>query len=317
MIPYIDMHCDTLAEAVELKKETIVDFKERAIDVERLVKGGAKAQFFAAYIDQDKSKDPYNDFLDMREVLINTLKATDKLKPATSYKDVLKNSMEGAVSAVLTIENGCLVYGDMDKLFDLKNLGVSLITLTWNQVNCFGHPHSEEKNEMAKGLTPFGKEAISVMNDLGIIIDVSHLSDGGFFDVAALSDKPFVASHSNCRAISPHTRNLTDDMIRIVANKGGVVGLNFASDFLNPDMQTTVSRVDMMYEHAKHIIDVGGVESIAIGTDFDGITCELEIPSCEHMPRLFEELNKRGISDTALEYMAYKNAARVMKDCLK
>ena len=154
------------------------------------------------------------------------------------------------------------------------------------------------------------------MNNTGIIIDVSHLSDGGFWNVAELSKKPFVASHSNCRAISPNTRNLTDDMIRAIAEKGGVIGLNFSADFLNPDMSHEFSSIENLFLHAKHIIDVGGIESIGIGSDFDGITCKLEVPSCDKMPLLFEAFEKRGISHASLEYLAYKNVERVIKDCL-
>ena len=316
MISYIDMHCDTLAEAVELGRKTITEFPERAVDVMRLKKAGTEAQFFAAYIDQDKSKDPYEDYMAMRKVLTETAFETGDLKLATSYEDLSRNFSKGIVSAFLTIENGCLVNGDMKKLKELKEQGVSLITLTWNQSNCFGHPHSEKPEEMKLGLTDFGKEAIEVMNDLGIIVDVSHLSDGGFWDVADIAGKPFVASHSNARSIAPNTRNLTDEMIRAIANKGGVIGLNFAADFLNPDLSHEKSTIDMLFVHAKHIIEVGGIESIAVGTDFDGITCELEIPSCDKMPLLFEEFKKRGMSHTSLEYLAYKNVERVIKDCL-
>lgn len=312
MIPYIDLHCDTLAEGVELSKENIVSFPERAIDVERLVKAGAKAQFFACYLDQEKSKDPWGDFLAMRDLLGRTLEATDKLKFAANYHDMFFNAHSGAVSAFLAIENGCLVDGDMDKLVDLRNMGVSLITLTWNQANCFGFPHSDKKEEMEKGLAKFGKEAIRVMNDLDIIIDVSHLSDGGFYDVAALSRAPFIASHSNCREIAPHTRNLTDDMIRIIALKGGLMGLNFCPEFLDPTLSKDNSRIDMMCEHILHAINVGGIESIAIGTDFDGISGNLEIDSCEKMPLLFDALKKRGLDETSLEYTAHKNVERII-----
>ena len=316
MISYIDMHCDTLAEAVELGRDSIISFDERAIDVARLEKGNCKAQFFAAYLDQDKSVDPYKDYTAMRQVLLNTVSRSDKLVFTGNSSELNRNFDEGKISAFLTIENGCLVEGKMERLKELKEQGVSLITLTWNQANCFGFPHSSESSLMAKGLTDFGKEAIEEMNNLGIIVDVSHLSDGGFYDVAAISKKPFVASHSNCRSIAPHTRNLTDEMIRIVAEKGGVIGLNFAADFLNPDLSHENSTVDMLFLHAKHIIEVGGVESIGIGTDFDGITCKLEIPSCDKMPLLFEAFEKRGMNHTSLEYLAYKNVERVIKDCL-
>jgi len=316
MNKYIDLHCDTLAEGVELGKKNIVIFPERCVDILRLEKGGAKAQFFAAYLDQDKSQDTWADFLAMHDLLETTAASTDKIAITHNYDELQANDNKGIISAFLTVENGCLVEGDFDKLKQLKNMGVSLITLTWNQTNCFGNPHSGKAEEMSLGLTPFGKEAIEVMNDLGIIIDVSHLSDGGFYDVASISKKPFVASHSDCRSISPHTRNLTDEMIKVLADKGGIAGLNFAPDFLEPDMSKEHSRIEMMVKHVHHMINLGGIEFVGIGTDFDGVTGELEINSCDKMPLLFDALLKSGITESQLDYIAYKNAERIIKECL-
>ena len=170
---------------------------------------------------------------------------------------------------------------------------------------------------MNRGLTSFGKEAIEVMNEWGILIDVSHLSDGGFEDVMKISKKPFVASHSNCRALSPHPRNLTDDMIRKLAEKGGVAGVNFAPEFLDSDIKTKKSTIQNLTAHIKHFIEIGGVECVGLGTDFDGITGEFEIGEPEKMELLFEQLHREGISETVIEKIAYKNVLRVIKDSMK
>jgi len=192
-----------------------------------------------------------------------------------------------------------------------------LMTLTWNDPNCFGQNHSVDPAFMQRGLTDFGKEAIPYMNDLGIIVDVSHLSDGGFYDVAELSKKPFVASHSNCRALSPSTRNLTDDMIRVLACKGGVAGINFEPTFLNMDSNDIHSRVSRMCDHVEHFIMVGGEECVGIGTDFDGIGGEFEISDCTKMNLFFDELHRRKISDRVIEKIAFGNVSRVIKDSMK
>ena len=155
------------------------------------------------------------------------------------------------------------------------------------------------------------------MNELGVAVDVSHLSDGGFWDVVKLSKRPFVASHSNCRALSPHSRNMTDEMICALAEKGGVMGLNFAGPFLNADGKGRESTLERMILHLKHMIKVGGIEIAAIGTDFDGTDGIFDIPDCSKMQLLFETMEKHGFTGEQIEKIAYKNVKRVMRDMIK
>ena len=169
---------------------------------------------------------------------------------------------------------------------------------------------------MAQGLTDFGKEAIGYMNDLGMIVDVSHLSDGGFRDVAEISRKPFIASHSNCRALNPHPRSLTDEMIRALADRGGVLGLNFCPAFLTENPEEENSSVDALAAQLRHRIRTGGLECATIGTDFDGISGSFEIPSADYMPVFFEALEKRGFTPRELEYVGWRNAERVFRETM-
>jgi membrane dipeptidase len=191
-------------------------------------------------------------------------------------------------------------------------LGVRLITLTWNFPNEIGFPNCQNEY-MNKGLTEFGKEVVYEMNKLGMVIDVSHLSDGGFYDVANLSSKPFVASHSNSRSIRSHTRNLTDDMIRTLAEKGGVTGINFCAAFLGSSRD---GRIDDMVEHIKHLRNIGGIDVIALGSDFDGIGNDVEIKDSSEMNKLAYELSKQGFNDDEIEKIFFKNALRVIKEVL-
>lgn len=228
-----------------------------------------------------------------------------------------ENLQNGKLSAFLTMENAYAVRGKLENLKKFHEMGVGLMTLTWNDPNCFGQNHSSDKILMQIGLTEFGKEAIPYMNELGIVIDVSYLSDGGFYDVAEYSRKPFVASHSNCRELSPSTRNLTDDMIRLLAEKGGVSGINFEPTFLNICHTDIHSRVSRMCDHVEHFIKVGGVECARIGTDFDGIGGEFEIPDCTKTNLFFDELHRRKLGDDTIGRIAYKNVARVIKESMK
>lgn len=334
---YIDMHCDTLAKAAAQQKKTAGELKDTMVDAKRLHQCGAKAQFFAIFLQQKKEEnwsDPglayteknnlwYTDaeiqkqMRDMYDVYCNTMETcSDIIAPAYNYEALQRNWQQGKVSAFLTIENGCIVDGKMERINKLYQMGVRLITLTWNDDNCFGHPHAKETERMQLGLTPFGREAVTYMTELGILVDVSHLSDGGFYDVAELVKGPFVASHSNCRELAPATRNLTDDMIRVLAEHGGVAGINFYPPFLNADSVDKVSRIEKMCEHVKHLVNVGGIESVGIGTDFDGIEGKFEIADCMEMEKLFDALQKKGFSEDAMEKIAYKNVERVIREVM-
>ncbi|MCD8347926.1 MAG: dipeptidase [Lachnospiraceae bacterium] len=239
---------------------------------------------------------------------------SDIIAMARTASEIEENFRAGKMSAVLTIEDGRMVNGNMERLIALREEGVCAIALTWNFANCFGSPNSKDPAVMNTGLTSFGKEAVEVMNDIGILIDVSHLSDGGFWDVVKLSKKPFVATHSNCRAISPHQRNLTDEMIRVLAQRGGVSGLNFSPDFLSPDLTNQVTRVELLADHVMHFIKIGGEDCVGLGTDFDGIEGSFEIGYPAQMYLLFEELSRRGLSQRQLDKIKSGNVLRVMRE---
>ena len=324
---YIDMHCDTLSLGLAQHQSTITNLNGSMVDIERLQQAGIGAQFFAMFVPQRDVPKWYGmEEMPEHEVLLDMMsdifwktieENENRMAFAQSYEKMQENLREGKMSAFLTMENGFAVRGNMENIKKFHDMGVGLMTLTWNDPNCFGQNHSTDRTLMQKGLTDFGKEAISYMNDLGIIVDVSHLSDGGFYDVAERTKKPFVASHSNCRELSPSTRNLTDDMIRVLANKGGVAGINFEPTFLNWNQEDIHSRVSRMCDHVEHFIKIGGEECVGIGTDFDGIGGKFEISDCTKMNLFFDELHRRKISDGVIDKIAYGNVARVIKDSMK
>ena len=327
MLSYIDMHCDTLSKGLAFHQSTITAIPDTMLDIHRLQQSGAAAQFFALFLPQRNVPEWYgmekmpelDELMQMMyDIFQNTLKENKNcISFARSFEKMQENLQNHKLSAFLTMENGYLVKGRMENLKKFHDMGVGLMTLTWNDPNCFGFPHSKNPEEMKRGLTEFGKEAVGFMNEIGMIIDVSHLSDGGFYDVAKISKKPFVASHSNCRALSPSTRNLTDEMIKILAENGGVAGINFEPSFLNEYQEDRRSRVSRMCDHAEPLIRIGGKECVGIGTDFDGIDGDFEIQDCTGMELFFEELHKRKISDDVIEKIAFSNVSRVIKDSMR
>lgn len=322
---YIDMHCDTLMEAFFAGKEDIYEFPNAMVDLRRMAQGMCMAQFFAVFLPCNDiwewyQKEPVSDD-EYIEACENIFYASIKQYPAIlayagNGRDIEDNHKKGLMSALLTMEDGRAVQGKISRLEEFYKHGFRLISLTWNDKNCFGSPNSRKAEIMKEGLTPFGKEAVVRMNELGMLVDVSHLSDGGFYDVSRVSKKPFVASHSNCREICNHPRNLTNDMLRILGERGGVAGVNFGPEFLDDTPGNEDSRIEQMACHLKHMIRYGGIECAAIGTDFDGIEGNLEISSPAFMDRLFEHLKKDGLSSEEIEKIAYKNVMRVLHEVL-
>ena len=307
----IDLHCDTILRCVDSEGKVKLGKNDLCIDVHKLRKGGSLAQFFAMYVDLDMDKEPLDRCLDMIDCFYNELEENSKdIAFAGSAADMDRNDAEGRLSAFLTVEEGGVVEGKLQNLRNLYRLGVRLITLTWNYPNCIGYPNADWVHK-DKGLTPFGEEVVAEMNRLGMIIDVAHLSDRGFYDVARLSAKPFVASHSNARSVEGHTRNLTDEMLRLLAEKGGVTGMNMEPSFLGGG-----GTIEAMVRQLSHMRKVAGVDVIAIGTDFDGTSSLSVIRNTAEIGLLCDALQKAGFSSGEIEKVMYKNAERVMRTVL-
>jgi membrane dipeptidase len=308
----IDLHCDTILRCIDSNGEVKLRKNDLCIDVQKLKKTGSLAQFFAMYVDLENDTEPMDRCLDMIDNFYNEIEEnSDDIAFAGSIADMEKNSSEGKISAFLTVEEGGAIEGKLQNLRNLYRLGVRLITLTWNFPNCIGYPNFEWKHR-DEGLTPFGIEVVAEMNRLGMIIDVSHLSDQGFYDVSKLSKKPFVASHSNARAVEHHARNLTDDMLRTLAEKGGVTGINLEPIFLGDE-----GTVEAMIKQISHMRKVAGIEVAAIGTDFDGTSPLTAIKDISCMDILFDALKKAGFTSGEIDKIAYKNTERVIREVLK
>lgn len=316
----IDMHCDTVlglmhGENVNLKKNAL------CVDLEKMRQADSMVQFFACFIymkrfqGNDRFAQGYQHALKMiARAKEEFAKYPEEIVLTTSFDEMMQNEQAGKMSAILTVEEGGVIDGKMENLEELYRQGIRLITLTWNEENCLGFPNSKDANVMNQGLKPFGIEVVERMNELGMIVDVSHLSDGGFWDTIKYSKKPVIASHSNARTLCNHQRNLTDEMIRALAEKGGVSGINFYPYFLNENGKATI---DDLIRHIEHLYYVGGEDFVAMGTDFDGFDDgELDIKHLGEIPYLYEALKKRKFNDSQIEKFWHKNAMRVMKEVL-
>ena len=320
---FIDMHCDTLDRMT--KKGAIGDLMVNncSVNIEGMKATDVGAQFFACYINRDEMtgnsifarwESGYERVLYMIDYLKKEEKAhEEEFSLARNAKEIEENERAGRRSAVLTVEEGGILNGDMNRLEHLYIEGTRLMTLMWNYENCLGHPNSRDEKVMQAGLKPFGIEVVERMNELGMLVDVSHASDGSFWDMLNYSKAPVVASHSNCRALCDHPRNLTDEMIHALAEQGGVSGLNFFGMFLGGKPE---SGIEEMVAHVMHMVDKGGEDFPAIGSDFDGFFGmeHMDISCTRELERLEAPLRKAGLNSAQIDKIFYQNIMRVLKE---
>lgn len=327
----IDMHCDTILSLWEQGENASLRKNGLSVDIEKMEQGHVLVQNFALFTHRKEEAIPEKRTMDLMDRYWSELEHNkDRLAPVLCFEDIEKNARDHKISCLLTLEDGGVVFDDLAMLRNYYRLGVRMIALTWNYPNGIGYPNLSmddftdykqasllQKVDNENGLTEFGIRYVKEMERLGMIVDVSHLSDAGFWDVVHHATKPFVASHSNARTICPVARNLDDDMIRALDQKGGVMGLNFCGDFLETHAAANgPSRVEAMVRHILYIRNIASINCIGIGTDFDGIHSDLEIPSSAHMWKLQEALRKAGLPQEDIEKVFYRNVLRVYEETL-
>lgn len=256
--------------------------KNAQISLEKLVGGGCFLQCFALFTPPD-AKEPWK-------------RAQRFIAAFCAAKGELERA---GIRGILTVENGGILEENLSRLGFLISAGVKMFGFTWNEENCLGFPCGERG-----GLKPFGRRVAEELFSRGVFADVSHLSDEGvseLSEIAASFRVPVIASHSLSRAVWRHKRNLTDGQIRRIADTGGLVGVNFVREFLGKRS---------IFEHIAHIVDTGGEDVIALGTDFDGTENPL-YAGAEEMPRFFEDMERAGLSPRLTEKLAYGNISRL------
>jgi len=316
--PFVfDLHCDTVL-SMYLSRKTLSSW-DGHININKLESFKKGVQSFALFLatndaaaEHGVTEPPYELFNSMYNVFDREIKANSgRISQVRCWADIKKSLDENRVSALLTLEDCVLFDGKIERVDEVFEKGVRIAALTWNYENSLGFPNSFDANEHKKGLKPFGFEVVERMNELGMIVDVSHLSEGGFYDVAKVSKKPFIASHSCARALCDHSRCLTDDQLHVLGDMGGVCGVNFYSKFLVKDSDHTAT--DDVVRHMDYIRNKAGTEAVAFGSDFDGIDCELEFEDYAGLPMLIKAMEK-CFTDDEIELICNNNAMRVFKE---
>ena len=303
-----DGHCDTILkcylEGGGLRRQT------GHLDLERRRGKGRWAQFFATFGSPEDMPDRslWEVFLEEYALFRSEIDANaDLVTFCRTGVEAEAAFAAGKTAAFLSAEGAELLDCDLEKLRMAHRMGVRIVNITWNHPNALSGTNAEEPD---RGLSEQGRAFVKTMGELGMLVDVSHLSDPGFWDVMEITHRPVVATHSNSRAVFPHPRNLTDEQFTAIINTNGVAGLNMYAGFLgdDPDFDTVVS-------HLEHFLALGGENNVSMGGDWDGITSMPRgMNGIQDMEKLYEHLLRRNYSETLLEKVFYSNLMRVVNE---
>lgn len=310
----VDAHCDTLLEVVRGKRELGTKSASGHTDLIRMRTGGIGVQFFAAFIEEEyKPGRCLRRTMQMLDVFFRELDINqNQMRLIYHYKDIEKTVREGKIAAILAIEGGEFLEGDLSVLRLFYRLGVRSIGLTWNQRNEIADGIWERNS--GGGLTVFGRRLVREMNNLGILIDLAHIAEKGFWDALELSEQPVVVTHANCQTLHKHPRNLNDQQLLALGKKGGLVGITFAPDF----MARADANINHVLDHIDHVAKIAGTDSIGIGSDFDGIGVTPKgLEDGSKFMNLTLGLVERGYTKREIQGILGENFLRVLRKVLK
>ena len=308
------------------------------LDLPRAREGGFGGGFFAVWVPSPKEQTPESTpgrtpralppALDAAFALRHSIAATamlfkieersdGKFRVVHTAAELQRCLNEEVMPAVLHFEGADAIDTDLDTLHVLYRAGLRSLGLVWGRPNAFAEGvavYFQRSPDTGPGLTEAGKELVRTCNNLRIMIDVSHLNERGFWDVAALTDAPLVASHSNAYALCASSRNLTDPQLDAIAASDGMIGLNFAVNFLREDAARDASTpLEVMVRQIDYLVERVGIDRVGFGSDFDGVLISQEIRDVSGLPRLMSALRDRGYDDQALRKLANENWIRVLR----
>lgn len=338
MLPLIDLHCDTLFKLAASPERFFLSPNETVSHLfyEGLRSSGSLLQCFAMFTDlcDPVYPTPLSSIRAQYRAFRHILSLSEgTIRQIQTAPELLSCRKEKKIGALLTIEEGCLSPNPISLLPALRSLGIRMTTLTWDYHNLLATASNNttplysprlsslssgllQPHPKHPGLSPSGIDYVREAEHLGILIDVSHLSDASFYDVVSHSKKPFLASHANARSVWNVPRNLSDDMLRAIASRGGIIGLNLHEPFLCPTPASPKQVLSSLVQHAKHILSVAGSDALALGTDFDGTPGNVAIPDVTFLYRLEHALKESGVSSHQIEKFFSENAFRFFSENL-
>ncbi|MEI7599454.1 MAG: dipeptidase [Aestuariivirga sp.] len=342
LVPVFDGHNDVLLRLwMKKQADPIADFlngdEGGHLDLPRMIKGGFQGGFFAIFapspqdadLDDDEDMNPppantvgqigaLNATIGMASILFRIEERSEgRFKVCRSAAEIRDAVAQGKIAAIFHIEGAEAIDPELKSLDVLHKAGLRSIGLVWSRDNAFGHgvpfkfPSSPDTGP---GLTEAGKALVRRCNELKIMVDVSHLNEKGFWDVARHSTAPIVATHSNAHALSASSRNLTDDQLKIIGKSGGMIGLNFANGFLRADGRwQSENGLDTMLRHLDHLMKMAGEDHVGLGSDFDGARIPSQIGDVTGLPRLVEAMAAHGYGEKLAQKLCSENWMKVLE----
>ena len=300
-------------------------------DLPRLVQSGLTAEFMSAFVDAPFARTAPDSSFERAMRLSDSVHAfvgrhPEQLLFATTAADVRRAKREGKVAILIGVEGGHAIESSLDNLRALHRRGVRYLTLTWNNGNDWAGSSIGLDGTRTGGLTDFGREVVREMNRIGMLVDLSHVSEPTFFDAVAASRLPVIASHSSARALNDHPRNLSDAQLLAVKRNGGVVNVNFFSRFIDPNVLRAFNAkqeplpttpLSVLIDHIDHVAKVAGVDHVGLGSDFDGVSALPDgMEDVTMLPRIAQSLLDRGYSEGDVRKILGGNMLRVMEQAL-
>jgi len=313
--PILDGHEDFVTAIPRQKRDFLTESTEGHVDWPRAQKGGLGGTFVSIFLNDRKAEqnavgyamEELNDYLRIGD------RSGGEVRVVRTAPELDAALEAGAFAGILHFEGADPISRSLKELRVFYETGLRSIGLVWSRSTIFAEGVRFEGRQPTTGLTDAGLELVAECGRLGVVVDVSHLSPEGFWDLVRVTERPFVATHSCVKAISPHVRNLDDAQIRAIADKDGTIGINFATAFLRPDMQrNTDVPLDLVVRHFEHVIDLVGDRHVSFGSDYDGADVPRELGDATRLPVLLRAFERRGWSDDRIERVANGNFRRVL-----
>lgn len=315
-----DWHVDTLFQLTRRWYDLRHKQPHRDLDLPRMKQGGLGAQVFSLWVPPRVMKKPGGGWRYLNRMVETFRKVLrysgGMLVQARTAEDVRRIQRQGKIAALLGLEGVHPLEGQLDRVPILAQWGVVYVGLTWNNSNAFATSALDElraKGRPLRGLTALGQKLVRLLEKHRILVDVSHAGQQTFWDVAKMAKRPWIASHSNAYRLCPHFRNLRDRQLKAIAKAGGVIGINFYTLFLRSGKQHHRATLQDVVRHIQYMVRVVGIEHVALGSDFDGITSRPQ--GLEHvgqLPRLIRTLQHHGFSSSQIRKILGENSLRVL-----
>lgn len=302
-----DLHCDTLTRSLYCPATTgagLLDDSAAQLSLSRMPAGTRWVQCFAVFVPDDKRGAEGAAFFDRWAAAFarEMEREKDRACWCRSAGEIAAALDGGKFAALLTVEGGSALGGELERVETLWAAGVRMMTLTWNGENELASGH-----DTGAGFSAFGREAVAAMEERGMVIDVSHLNDRGFEELLGFAKKPFAASHSNARSVCAHRRNLPDAFIQEMVRRGGLIGLNYCRDFLSDGGR---GDLEDLWRHVERFLELGAEDCLALGSDYDGADMHPDLDGVEKALGLYDFLTGRGLPPEAAEKILFGNAWR-------